>query len=80
MTSTERSPDCVSVVEQAALEKAYTNLQTAQEHGGATQAEDEDFTDVLESIKVINAFEMPRLHFNADRKVFEKCCRHPRPF
>jgi DNA polymerase epsilon subunit 2 len=70
---TENLPiECLSVVDAAALEKAYHNLQTAQEHGGTTQAEDEESSSLLQSIRIINAFEMPRLHFNHDRKAFEK--------
>ena len=69
LTSAE-CPD--GIVDSAALDRVYDRLQVA---GGDAEMDGAD--EVPDGfMKVVNAFKMPRLCFNAEKKAFEKCVAH----
>ena len=66
--------DCTTIVTQEMLRKVYTLMQMGSTNSGSTQSTllDTEELDPEQHLYFINAMEMPRVVYSAERKVFEK--------
>jgi hypothetical protein len=67
--------DCSVIVTKELLEKVYLLMQMGSTNTGSTQNTllDTEELDPEQHLHFINALDMPRVVYSAERKVFEKC-------
>lgn len=63
--------DCPSFIDVEILDRTWQKLRMTEDQED-NPVLDEDGLDATKFFNIIDPFDMPRYHFNADKKAFEK--------